>query len=46
MRLQNIIFPSPETCTVEDMYIRRNGRVNFSWAESIVELKKNSSIYL
>lgn len=46
MKLQNIVFPSPETCTIEEMYMRRNGRVNFSWAESVIELKKNASIYL
>ncbi len=46
MRLQNIIFPSPETCTVEDMYMRRTGGVDFSWAEAVVHMKKNSAIYL
>lgn len=45
MKLQNIILPSPETCTVEDLYMRRSGRAEFTWADALVHLHVGSSIY-
>lgn len=45
MKLQNIIFPSPETCTVEDLYMRRKGNAVFTWADSSVYMQAGSSIF-
>lgn len=46
LRLQNIIFPSTEICTVEEMYFRRSGKAEFSWAEKSIYIKRNSTVHL
>lgn len=46
MKLQNIIFPTPETCTIEEMYFRRSGAVEYTWADKVIRLRVNSAIYL
>lgn len=45
VKLQNIIFPSPDTCTIENLYFRRNGQTEYSWASNVILLKKNSALY-
>lgn len=45
MKLQNIILPSPETCTVEDMYLRRDGIIDFTWADPTIKMFPNSALY-
>lgn len=45
MILQNIIFPSTDTCTEEEMYFRRNGEIDYSWSSEYIQLNNGSSIY-
>ena len=47
MILQNIVFPSIDTCTEEQMYFRRYGEpgeIEFSWCSDHIKLNKNASI--
>lgn len=46
MKLQNIIFPSAATCTVEDLYFRRNDRVEFAWSDQFIRMKKGAVVSL
>lgn len=45
MKLQNIILPSPDTCTIEDMYFRRSENVEFTWADKKILLRAGGSVY-
>ena len=45
MILQNLILPSPETCTEEKMYFRRNGAVDYTWADSNIKIHPDGSVY-
>ena len=45
MVLQNLIFPSPDTCTEEEMYFRRNGEVDYTWAEKRIRVRPDGAIY-
>lgn len=44
MILQNIIFPSTDTCTDEPMYFRREGNVKYAWSDDKIVIGKNSFI--
>lgn len=44
MILQNIIFPSTKTCTEEEMYFRRNGKIDYSWGRDFIKFSKNSLV--
>lgn len=39
-KLQHIIFPSPENCTEESLFFRRNGKVIYSFADDAVTVGK------
>lgn len=45
MILQNLILPSPETCTEEKMYFRRNGVVDYTWAQKVIKIAPNSFVF-
>ena len=38
MKLQNILFPSTDTCTEESMYFRRSNNVFFSWCTDWIDI--------
>lgn len=40
MILQNIIYPSIDTCTEELMYFRRNGNVEYAWCNDRIQISK------
>ena len=44
MILQNIIFPSTDTCTEESMYFRRENAVEYSWCSDCIEIKKKGLV--
>ena len=44
MILQNIIFPSTETCTDEPMYFRREGKIEYAWSDDKIEIGKYALI--
>lgn len=45
MILQNLIFPSTDTCTEEGMYFRRTGKAEFYWCANSVKLYKNDALF-
>lgn len=45
MILQNLLFPSTETCTEEGMYFRRTGRTKFFWCSDRVTMHKNDFLH-
>lgn len=45
MILQNLILPSPETCTEEKMYFRRNGAVDYTWAQKVIQIHPGGSVF-
>lgn len=44
MKLQNILFPSTDTCTEENMYFRRSGEAEFFWFDKCIRLRKNGAV--
>ena len=45
MKLQNILFPTTEICTEEEMYFRRIGTAKFLWGTAGIKLHKGASIH-
>lgn len=45
MKLQNLLFPSTETCTEEGMYFRRTGKAEFFWHTARVKLHKGDALH-
>lgn len=46
MILQNIIFPSTATCTIEDLFFRKKGLIDYDWSEKNIRLYKRASLNL
>lgn len=44
MILQNILFPSTETCTEETMYFRRDDRTKYGWTDDSITLGKYATV--
>lgn len=44
MKLQNILFPSTDTCTEESMYFRRENDVFFSWCTDWIDIHPDGVI--
>lgn len=44
MILQNLIFPSPTTCTEEEMYFRRRGGCFFQWCNEWLTLPSKAEV--
>lgn len=42
--LQNIMFPSTQNCTEEEMYFRKNGKIKYSLADDRIVLKKKAML--
>ena len=45
MKLQNILFPSTDTCTEEPMYFRRGDKVFYNWSSDGVEIQKDGILF-
>lgn len=45
MKLQNIIFPSVNTCTIPDMYFRSVGRADFNFFSKNIRLYKGDMLH-
>ena len=45
MKLQNILFPSTDTCTEELMYFRRGDKVFYNWSSDGVEIQKDGILF-
>lgn len=45
MKLQNVLFPSTNTCTDEEMFFRREGGVDFSWCNDHILMKAGSRVH-
>lgn len=39
MKLQNVLFPSTDTCTEESMYFRRNQKTFYYWCDDKVDIQ-------
>lgn len=44
MILQNILFPSIDTCTEELMYFRKEGNVDYTWCDDKIMIGKNAAV--
>lgn len=44
MVLQNVIFPSTETCTEEQMYFRRTNRVDYLWCNPWITVHPGAQV--
>lgn len=44
MKLQNIIYPSVKNCTEESLYFRKEGDVQYSFADSCITLAKDARV--
>ncbi len=44
MILQNLIFPSTDTCTEEKMYFRRSDRCVYTWAQDYIEIPQGAIV--
>lgn len=45
MILQNLIFPSTETCTEEKMYFRRAEGAYYAWTQDYIDISRNASVW-
>jgi GT2 family glycosyltransferase len=45
MKLQNILFPSTDTCTEELMYFRRGEEISYSWSNDGIGLAKGGILF-
>ena len=45
MKLQNILFPSTDTCTEELMYFRRGDKVFYNWSSDGIEIQKDGILF-
>lgn len=45
MRLQNILFPSTDTCTEELMYFRRGQDISYNWSSEGIAIAKDGIVF-
>lgn len=46
MILQNILFPSTDTCTEETMYFRKGENVSYNYSDDGIAIKKETIFFL
>ena len=44
MILQNLIFPSTDTCTEEKMYFRRSNNAYYTWAQNFIDIMHGTTV--
>ncbi len=44
MVLQNLIFPSTDTCTEERMYFRRSNDAFYTWTQNYIEIARGATV--